>query len=61
MCSCACTFCLQRQIEVVEQKPDIPAVMLLLLQEVLVKELPLEYNKEDLLNPCFVVFGKRRQ
>jgi 3'(2'), 5'-bisphosphate nucleotidase len=29
-------------------------------QEVLVKELPVEYNKEDLLNPCFVVFGKRR-
>lgn len=31
------------------------------MQEVLVKEQPLEYNKEDLLNPCFVVFGKRRQ
>lgn len=29
-------------------------------QDVLVKELPLEYNKQDLLNPCFVVFGKRR-
>lgn len=29
-------------------------------QDVLVKELPLEYNKEDLLNPCFVVFGKRK-
>jgi hypothetical protein len=31
-----------------------------LLQDVVVKELPMEYNKEDLLNPCFVVFGKRR-
>jgi hypothetical protein len=37
--------------------PVCPGVM----QDVLVKELPLEYNKEDLLNPCFVVFGKRRQ
>jgi hypothetical protein len=27
---------------------------------VLVKEQPLVYNKEDLLNPAFVVFGKRR-
>jgi hypothetical protein len=24
------------------------------------KEQPLVYNKEDLLNPAFVVFGKRR-
>lgn len=30
------------------------------VQEVLAKELPMEYNKEDLLNPCFVVFGRRR-
>eukprot|EP00878_Enallax_costatus_P018769 GHUV01019778.1.p1 GENE.GHUV01019778.1~~GHUV01019778.1.p1 ORF type:complete len:257 (+),score=70.28 GHUV01019778.1:557-1327(+) len=30
-------------------------------RDVLVKETPLEYNKEDLLNPCFVVFGKRKQ
>ncbi|WIA28648.1 hypothetical protein OEZ86_011184 [Tetradesmus obliquus] len=29
-------------------------------KDVLVKELPMDYNKEDLLNPCFVVFGKRR-
>lgn len=29
-------------------------------KEVIVKEQPLEYNKADLLNPCFVVFGKRR-
>ncbi|KAF6263648.1 hypothetical protein COO60DRAFT_1470341 [Scenedesmus sp. NREL 46B-D3] len=29
-------------------------------KDVLMKELPMEYNKEDLLNPCFVVFGKRR-
>jgi hypothetical protein len=37
------------------------AVLLLLLpQDVLVKELPMEYNKQDLLNTAFVVFGKRR-
>lgn len=30
-------------------------------RDVLVKEQPLDYNKEDLLNPCFVVFGKRKQ
>jgi hypothetical protein len=30
------------------------------MQDVLVKELPMQYNKEDLLNTAFVVFGKRR-
>jgi hypothetical protein len=29
-------------------------------QDVVVKEMPMEYNKEDLLNPAFVAFGKRR-
>eukprot|EP00879_Flechtneria_rotunda_P030563 GHRR01033212.1.p1 GENE.GHRR01033212.1~~GHRR01033212.1.p1 ORF type:complete len:257 (+),score=66.38 GHRR01033212.1:245-1015(+) len=29
-------------------------------KELLVKELPLEYNKPDLLNPSFVVFGRRK-
>ncbi len=29
-------------------------------QTVLMKELPLVYNKESLLNPFFVVFGERR-
>lgn len=29
-------------------------------KEVLLKELPLEYNKPSLLNPFFIVFGKRR-
>ena len=28
-------------------------------QDAVLKEAPLVYNKEDLLNPCFVVFGKR--
>ncbi|KIY99880.1 hypothetical protein MNEG_8083 [Monoraphidium neglectum] len=29
-------------------------------KDAVLKERPLEYNKEDLLNPCFVVFGRRR-
>lgn len=29
-------------------------------QDAVLKEQPLVYNKENLLNPCFVVFGKRR-
>ncbi|GBF90208.1 3 (2),5 -bisphosphate nucleotidase [Raphidocelis subcapitata] len=29
-------------------------------KDAILKEQPLRYNKEDLLNPCFVVFGKRR-
>jgi len=29
-------------------------------RDVVVKELPMEYNKPDLLNPAFVAFGKRR-
>lgn len=28
-------------------------------QDVVLKEEPLSYNKENLLNPCFVVFGKK--
>jgi hypothetical protein len=28
-------------------------------QDAVLAERPLAYNKEDLLNPCFVVFGKR--
>lgn len=31
-----------------------------LLQEELVKEAAVVYNKEDVLNPYFVVFGKRK-
>jgi hypothetical protein len=29
-------------------------------QDALVKEQPVVYNKEDLLNPAFIVFGRRR-
>lgn len=29
-------------------------------QDVLVRESSMVYNKEELLNTCFVVFGKRR-
>lgn len=40
--------------------PTLPGPPSGVLQDVLVKEQPLVYNKEDLLNPAFVVFGKRR-
>jgi hypothetical protein len=30
------------------------------MQDAVLQEQPLRYNKEDLLNPCFVVFAKRR-
>lgn len=29
-------------------------------KDAILREQPLSYNKEDTLNPCFVVFGKRR-
>lgn len=30
-------------------------------QDAVVKEQPLQYNKPNLLNPCFVVFGRRTE
>ena len=29
-------------------------------QDALIKEAPVVYNKEELLNPAFIVFGRRR-
>jgi len=29
-------------------------------QDAVLLEQPVQYNKEDLLSPCFVVFGKRK-
>lgn len=29
-------------------------------RDAVLREEPLQYNKEDLLNPCFVVFGRRQ-
>jgi hypothetical protein len=42
--------------------PNIVACSLLRppAQDAVLKEQPLQYNKENLLNPCFVVFAKRR-
>jgi hypothetical protein len=37
-----------------------PVHLPLMPQEELVKEQPVVYNKEDMLNPYFVVFGHRR-
>ena len=30
-------------------------------QDAVLREQPLQYNKEDLLSPCFVVFGRRTE
>jgi hypothetical protein len=40
---------------------DTAAIVPLSLQAALVKEQAVVYNKENMLNPFFVVFGRRQQ
>lgn len=42
--------------------PPLPPTLPTRMQDALLKELPMDYNKEDnsFLNPAFVVYGKRK-